>query len=62
ALNGLSGLIAVNALPQPNGSVIVTAGGTMLLDQSGAQNLQVNNGGAVPSLTAGKSTSPHFSR
>jgi flagellar hook-associated protein 1 FlgK len=58
ALNGLSSLISVNALAQPNGSVIVTTGGTVLLDQSGAQNLQVNNSGAAPSLTAGNSATP----
>ncbi len=55
ALNSLSSLISVNALPQANGSVIVTTGGTVLLDQSGAQNLQVNNSTPVPSLTAGNS-------
>ncbi len=58
ALNTLSGLLAVNVLPQANGSVIVAAGGTVLLDQSGAQNLKVNNSGGTPSLSAGNSATP----
>ena len=58
ALNSLSGLISVNVLPQPNGSVIVATGGTVLLDQSGAQSLAVTNNGSVPSLAAGNDATP----
>ncbi|GLR67537.1 flagellar hook-associated protein FlgK [Acidocella aquatica] len=58
ALNALSNLISVNVLPQANGSVIVATGGSVLLDQSGAQNLKVNNSGGAPSLTAGNSAAP----
>ncbi len=58
ALNSLSGLISVNVLPQPNGSVIVATGGTVLLDQSGAQSLNITNNGSAPSLTAGNDATP----
>jgi flagellar hook-associated protein 1 len=57
ALNSLSSLINVNVSSQPNGSVVVTTGGTVLLDQSGAQTLNVVNGNTnnntAPTLTAG---------
>jgi flagellar hook-associated protein 1 len=55
ALNSLSGLISINAIPQTDGSVILTSGGTVLLDQSGAQTINVvnGNGSTPPSLTAG---------
>jgi flagellar hook-associated protein 1 FlgK len=60
ALNALSSLISVNALPQANGSVIVAAGGTVLLDQSGAQALSVvpGNGTSAPGVTAGSNATP----
>ncbi|HUW80212.1 MAG TPA: flagellar basal body protein, partial [Acidocella sp.] len=60
ALNSLSSLISVNALPQANGSVILASGGTVLLDQSGAQTLAAVNGagGAAPTITAGKGATP----
>jgi flagellar hook-associated protein 1 FlgK len=55
ALNSLSNLISVSAITQPDGAVIVVTGGTVLLDQSGAQPLSVTTGanGATPTLTAG---------
>lgn len=60
ALNSLSSLISVNALPQANGAVILASGGTVLLDQSGAQTLAAVNGagGAAPTITAGKGATP----
>ncbi len=41
ALNSLSQYLPVNAIPQNNGSVIIASGGTVLLDQGGAQALAV---------------------
>jgi len=41
ALTSLSSLINVNTIPQPNGTVIVANGGTILLNQSGAQTMTV---------------------
>jgi flagellar hook-associated protein 1 FlgK len=60
ALNALSSLISVNALPQADGSVIVATGGTILLDQSGARdlNLTPGNGNTAPTVTAGANASP----
>jgi flagellar hook-associated protein 1 FlgK len=60
ALNSLSGLINVNVVPQPGGQVILTAGGTVLLDQSGAQtlNLTPGSGSTPPVITAGKAATP----
>jgi flagellar hook-associated protein 1 FlgK len=58
-LNSLSGLISINALSQPNGTVIVTTGGTVLLDQSGAQSLNIAaNASGAASLTAGNDDTP----
>jgi flagellar hook-associated protein 1 len=59
ALNSLSQFLPVNTIPQSNGSVIVTTGGTVLVDQSGAQALAV----AVASdgtarVTAGNDNTP----
>ena len=55
ALNSLSSLISVNAMPQADGSVILASGGTVLLDQSGAQTINVldGNGSTPPSLAPG---------
>lgn len=60
ALNALSSLLSINVLPQSNGSIIIAAGGTILLDPSGAQTLAVvpANGGAAPTLTAGADAAP----
>lgn len=58
ALNSLSGLISINAIPQTDGSVILTSGGTVLLDQSGAQTIDVVSGSTPPSLTAGNNATP----
>jgi flagellar hook-associated protein 1 FlgK len=59
ALNSLSSLIPINALPQANGAVILATGGTILLDQSGAQNLSVvNNAAGTPTVTAGNDATP----
>ncbi len=57
ALNTLSGLIGVNALPQPNGSIVLAAGGTVLLDQSGPQLIAITNS-TPPTLTAGTNATP----
>lgn len=57
ALNALSQLLPVSVLPQANGSVIVTTGGTVLLDQSGAQALAVTNSNP-PEVTAGANATP----
>jgi flagellar hook-associated protein 1 FlgK len=55
ALQSLSSQISVNVLPQPNGQVLVSSGGTILLDQSGAQTLSLTGGtvGNPPQITAG---------
>ncbi len=61
ALNTLSSLLPVNALSQPNGSVIIATGGTVLLDQSGVQQIAVVPGvgnNVPPTLTAGNSATP----
>jgi flagellar hook-associated protein 1 FlgK len=60
ALNSLSGLLSVNVLPQANGEVQITTGGTVLLDQSGAQTLTLNGGtgGTPPTVTAGTGNTP----
>ena len=56
ALNSLSQLLPVSVLPQENGSVIVTTGGTVLLDQSGAQALKA--AANPPAITAGNNATP----
>lgn len=43
-LNSLSEYLPVNVIPQSNGSIVVTSGGTILLDQSGAQKLSISSG------------------
>ncbi len=58
ALNSLSQYLPVSTLPQSNGSVIVTTGGTVLLDQSGPQALAVSTGSSTPSITAGTNAVP----
>jgi len=59
ALNSLSQYLPVNVLPQGNGSVIVTSGGTVLLDQSGPQDLAANTSSSgTPSITAGTNAKP----
>jgi flagellar hook-associated protein 1 FlgK len=57
ALNSLSSLIPVTAIPQTDGSVILASGGTILLDQSGAQTLTATPASATtaPAVTAGAS-------
>jgi flagellar hook-associated protein 1 FlgK len=60
ALNSLSGLLGIQTVPLQNGAVEVTVNGTVLLDQSGAQNLslaQATPTGA-PEITAGTSKTP----
>lgn len=58
ALNSLSQLLPVSVLPQANGSVIVTTGGTVLLDQSGAQALTATTTNNPPTVTAGNNNTP----
>lgn len=60
ALNSLSGLISVSVLPQANGQAVVTSGGTVLLDQSGAQALTATagTGSTPPRLAAGPDNVP----
>lgn len=58
ALNSLSQLLPVSVLPQPNGSVVVTTGGTVLLDQSGAQALTADTTTTPPTVTAGNNATP----
>lgn len=54
ALNSLSQYLPVNAITQSNGSVILASGGTILLDQSGAQSLNVSSdSNGNPVVTAG---------
>jgi flagellar hook-associated protein 1 FlgK len=57
ALNSLSQLLPVNVLPQPNGSVILAAGGAVLLDQSGPQTLAAT-GTVPPGIVAGQNAAP----
>ena len=59
ALNSLSQYLPVNAIAQSNGGIILTTGGTVLLDQSGAQALAVAtaSGGAIR-VTAGNNKTP----
>jgi flagellar hook-associated protein 1 FlgK len=60
ALNSLSDLLPVNVLPQSDGGVLITTGGAVLLDQSGAQDLTLTGGtgSTAPSVTAGTSATP----
>ena len=60
ALNSLSQLLPVNVIPQDGGQVLVATGGTVLLDQSGAQSLALAQGmGATPpTLTVGSDAIP----
>ncbi len=58
ALNSLSQLLPVSVLPQPNGAVVVATGGTVLLDQSGAQSLAANTTTTPPQVTAGNNATP----
>ncbi|HTX79006.1 MAG TPA: flagellar basal body protein, partial [Longilinea sp.] len=59
ALNSLSQYLPVNVLPQGNGSVIVTSGGTVLLDQSGPQDLAANTSSSgTPTIIAGTNATP----
>jgi len=60
ALNSLSALLPVNVLPQADGQALVYSGGTMLLDESGAQTLTLTpgNGATPPSVTAGSENAP----
>jgi flagellar hook-associated protein 1 FlgK len=59
ALNSLSQYLPVSTVPQSNGSVIVTTGGTVLLDQSGSQTLAVStNSAGEPAVTAGTNAVP----
>lgn len=55
ALTSLSSLVSTSAITQPNGALILTSGGTVLLDQSGAQSLSVVPGTTTspPSVTVG---------
>ncbi|MBU6449504.1 MAG: flagellar biosynthesis protein FlgK [Rhodospirillales bacterium] len=59
ALNSLSQYLPINTIAQSNGSVIVATGGTVLLDQSGAQALAVaSTSGGKLSVTAGNDKTP----
>ena len=59
ALNSLSQYMPVNVIPQGNGSIIVATGGTVLLDQSGAQALAVaTSSGGAQRITAGNNKTP----
>jgi flagellar hook-associated protein 1 FlgK len=55
ALTSLASLVTTSTITQPNGAVILTSGGTVLLDQSGPQSLSVVPGTATtaPSVTVG---------
>lgn len=55
ALQSLSSQLAVNVIPQGNGQVLVASGGTVLLDQGGAQTLSLagNSVSNQPQITAG---------
>jgi flagellar hook-associated protein 1 FlgK len=58
ALSSLSGLLAVNVVPTgANGQVLLASGGTVLLDQAGAQTLGLTGGTGLvaPTISAGNS-------
>jgi flagellar hook-associated protein 1 len=59
-LNSLSRLIGVSTVPLSNGAIEVTANGTVLLDQSGAQTLGVSQASpsAAPIVTVGAAKTP----
>jgi flagellar hook-associated protein 1 FlgK len=61
ALNSLSSLLSISAIPQgSSGAVILASGGTILLDQSGAQTLTevAATSSTAPSITAGANATP----
>jgi flagellar hook-associated protein 1 FlgK len=61
ALQSLSALVQFNTVPLGgNGAVMLAAGGTVLLNQAGAQSLAVKTGGAssAPSVVVGASSAP----
>jgi flagellar hook-associated protein 1 FlgK len=60
ALTSLSQLLPVSTIAQSNGGVIVNSGGTVLVDQSGPQTLNVTAGTATsaPVVTAGTNDTP----
>jgi flagellar hook-associated protein 1 FlgK len=60
ALNSLSGLLSVNVVTQANGQIQVAAGGTVLLNQAGAQSLTLAGGtaGVAPTITVGNGGTP----
>lgn len=56
ALNSLSQYLPVNTITQSNGSVVVASGGTVLLDQGGAQDLAISTDSkGKQTITAGVS-------
>lgn len=60
ALNTLSGLLSVSVIPTgTNGQVLLASGGTVLLNQAGAQTLTLNGGSSrvAPTITVGNGTS-----
>jgi flagellar hook-associated protein 1 len=59
-LSSLSKLIGVSTVPLSNGAIELTANGTVLLDQSGAQKLAVSqtSPSATPVITAGAAKIP----
>ncbi|MCB5945813.1 FlgK family flagellar hook-associated protein [Acidocella sp. KAb 2-4] len=59
ALNSLSEFMPISTLPQSNGSVIITTGGTILVDQSGPKALaQTTTSAGTPAITAGTNAVP----
>jgi flagellar hook-associated protein 1 FlgK len=60
ALTSLSQLLPVSTITQPSGGVIVTSGGSILLDQSGVQTLSATTGTSTtaPVVTAGSNNAP----
>jgi len=59
-LNNLSTLMPINVIGQKNGAIYITTGGTILLDQSGAQALSANETGpnSTTTIAAGTTQSP----
>ncbi|HEY1858055.1 FlgK family flagellar hook-associated protein [Acidocella sp.] len=58
ALSSLSSLLPVNVLPQSNGSVTLSLGGNVLLNQAGAQTLTVTGGTASTPPTIAVANQP----
>ena len=58
ALSSLSSLLPVNVLPESNGSVMLSVGGNVLLNQAGAETLTMTGGTATTAPTIAVANQP----